>query len=484
MPADRESAASASAGDPAPAPLRVRSALPGLAWPAVTRPDDATALALQYGLQHSQWLAPARLQELQFRQLAELLGHAWASVPFYRWRWHGHYDPDAPLTADTFSRLPVLTRSELQEQFEALKSSRVPAAHGQVGETRTSGSTGRPVRTLSTDLTNLWWRVVTLRDHLWHRRDFDGRLAAIRHRAERAEGEGWGPATGFLACSGRAATLPVSVDIASQLDWVEREQPDYLMTYPSSVAELARLSLARGVRLARLREVRTFGEALGAEVAPLVRQAWGVPVTDLYSANEVGYIALQCPVSGDYHVQSETVLVEVLDASDRPVPPGASGRVVITALHNFALPLVRYDVGDYARCGGPCACGRGLPVLERIHGRVRNTLVLANGERYWPSFGQRGFTDIAPVLQHKFVQRDYSTLEAQLVTARPLTAAEEERLRAHILAKLPGSLRLAFVYRSDIPRSASGKFEDFESDVAGGTTEPGAAPFRHDVPPR
>jgi phenylacetate-CoA ligase len=135
-------------------------------------------------------------------------------------------------------------------------------------------------------------------------------------------------------------------------------------------------------------------------------------------------------------------------------------------LHNFAQPLVRYELGDFAEVGPPCSCGRGLGTLARINGRVRNTLVLANGERYWPSFGQRGLTDIAPVLQHKFVQRDYGIIEARLVTARALDAREEEALRRHILSGLPGRFELNFVYCSEIPRSASGKFEDFESEVA------------------
>jgi phenylacetate-CoA ligase len=444
----------------------IRSAVSGIAWPAIPGPAASAMLALEYQLERTQWLAPERLQALQFRQLDALVRHAYETAPYYRERWTGIYDPSTTLTPEAFGSLPVLRRSELQSHFEAIRSRNVPAAHGGITEARTSGSTGMPVRVLKTELVELWWRVMALRDHRWHRRDLTLKLAGIRHKAERDETDGWGAATDALLMSGPSATLPISLDVDSQLDWLEQQQPDYLMTYPSNVAELARCSLERGIRLPRLREVRTFGEGLGPEVVPLCREAWGVPVTDVYSANEVGYIALQCPEGDGYHVQSESLRVEILDDAGRECRPGQVGRVVITDLHNFAQPLVRYELGDYAEAGPPCACGRGLGFLRRIHGRVRNMLVLANGERHWPSFGQRGFAEIAPVLQHKFVQRDYSTIEAHLVTGRPLTASEEEALSRHVLSRLPGRFTLKLVYCREIPRSTSGKFEDFESDVA------------------
>ena len=165
-------------------------------------------------------------------------------------------------------------------------------------------------------------------------------------------------------------------------------------------------------------------------------------------------------------MQAENVLVEVLDAEGRPCAPGEAGRVVVTDLHNFAMPLVRYEIGDYAEPGADCDCGRGLPVLRRILGRVRNTLVTRGGERYWPTFGGRAFLDIAPVRQHQFVQRSFDLVEARLVVDRRLDAAQEERLRRHILSRLPAGIEVSIVYCEAIPRSASGKFEDFVSEVA------------------
>jgi phenylacetate-CoA ligase len=232
------------------------------------------------------------------------------------------------------------------------------------------------------------------------------------------------------------------------------------------VEELARLSLRRGARLEGLLEVRTLAESLGPEVRALCREAWGVPLTDLYSASETGYLALQCPEHEHYHVQSEGVLLEVLDEAGAPCTPGQVGCVVVTALHNFATPLVRYDIGDYAEVGEPCACGRGLPVLRRILGRVRNMLTTADGRKFWPVFGTRALMDAAPLLQHQFVQKAFDLVEARLVVASPLSAEQEARVRERVLSQLPSGMRLQIAYCDRIERNASGKFEDFVSEVS------------------
>ncbi len=444
----------------------IHSSIPGIAWPAIPGAEGATALALQFQLERSQWLAPEQLRELQFRQLDALLRHAWDTVPYYRERWRGRYDPGQPLTPEGFTRLPLLTRSELQANFDALRSTASPAAHGPVAESRTSGSTGRPVRVLKTGLVQLLWQAIVLREHRWFERDLNGKLAAIRQGVKEAEADGWGPATDALTRAGRSATLPISTDVDAQLRWLERQQPDYLLTYSSNLAELARTSLRRGVKLPRLREARAMGESLAEETRELVRRAWGVGVVDSYSSNEVGYIALQCPKHKHYHVQSEAVLVEILGEDGSICGPGEVGRAVLTDLHNFATPIVRYEIGDYAEAGTLCDCGRGLPVLHRINGRVRNMLILADGRRYWPLLGSSGFDQIAPVLQHQLIQKSFNVIEARLVTTQPLTAEQEEGIRRQILVRMPSPFEVRITYTSEIPRNTGGKFEVFVSELS------------------
>ena len=176
-------------------------------------------------------------------------------------------------------------------------------------------------------------------------------------------------------------------------------------------------------------------------------------------------IALQCPEHPHYHVQAESLLVEVLGSDGAPCGPGETGRLVVTPLNNFATPLIRYEIGDYAEVGEACSCGRGLPVLNRILGRVRNMATLPSGETFWPRFYSDDLAKVAPIRQVQLVPRSVHDIDVRLVVARPLTAEEEERLKSVILEYLGHPFTLGFTYVDEIPRSAGGKYEDFVSVV-------------------
>jgi phenylacetate-CoA ligase len=363
----------------------------------------------------------------------------------------------------------------VQAAGERLFSASVPAEHGPVSKLFTSGSTGRPLLALGTGVTQLLWNAFTLRDHLWHRRVSGGRLAAIRslpteiaRPPEGLRSNDWGPATAGIVDTGSAATLNIHSTVAEQVDWLEREDPDYLLTYPSVVLALAKHFAASGRKLPRLREVRTFGELLEPHVRAAVSEAWGLRIVDMYSSQEVGYLALQCPKHEHYHVQSEGVLVEVLDDGGRPCTPGEIGRVVITPLHNYAMPLLRYEIGDFAEVGAGCPCGRGLPVLSRILGRQRNMAILPDGSRRWPSIelaGREDLADFPPIEQFQVIQRSLQSLEMALVMARPLSANEEHLMTGWLQEAFGYPFEVNFRYVQEIPRSAGGKYEEFRCEV-------------------
>lgn len=450
----------------APLDWRIESRLPGVHWP--TLPDAAASqvLALLFQLERTQWLPPQDLQALQLRQLTMVLAHAVNTAPYYRRHLAPLWTPQSALTWEVFRRFPLLKRRHLQDHHHELVSSAPQPQHGRVSLMRTSGSTGTPVSVLRTELDGLFWKALTLREHVWHRRDFGAKLSAIRQGVGEEQGDNWGAATEGIIRTGPASTLPVARDVETQLRWIGQQQPAYLMTHPTNLAALASHCIEHGIRMPWLREVRTSGEALPADLRALCREAWGIPVVDMYSSNECGYVALQCPQADHYHVMSEGLLVEVIDDEGLPCVPEQTGRIVVSMLHNFAMPLIRYEIGDLAEVGAPCACGRGLPVLNRILGRERNMLQLANGKRYWPSFGLRGLSRELGIRQHQMVQKSYELIEARLVVAAPLNATQEDRLRVQLLSCLPAGFRVELTYCADIPRSASGKFEDFLSEVA------------------
>lgn len=442
----------------------VRSVVSGIGWPAIGADAAAHLQALLFQMERSQWLPEESLRERQFGQLKLLLRHACSTVPHYAEMLRG-IDTDG-FDRDSFSAPPLLTRKTLQSGFESLQSTAVPSGHGAVVQSQSSGSTGMPVRFLQTAVTQFFWNALTVREHLWQQRDFSGKLAAIRIKMKEGSWPDWGLPVAALFRTGPGATLNVRTDVERQLAWLVREDPDYLITHASNLHALAELSLKQGVRLPRLRQARTYSEALRPDLRETVRAAWGVQIADGYSCEEAGNIALQCPRHEHYHIQSENLLVEILDEAGRPCAPGETGRVVITTLHNFAMPLIRYELGDYAEVGEPCECGRGLPVLTRILGRRRNMVVLPDGRRHWPSMPSTMWHAVAPIEQFQVTQTGIGSLEVKYVMGRPLSQEEIAGLEQALAERFSHAFDIVWQRVDAIERGQGGKYEDFISLLA------------------
>jgi phenylacetate-CoA ligase len=441
----------------------------GVVWPAAPTRADAIRLAVVYQLERTQWWPPQALIDMQMRQLRRVARHAAETVPFYRNRLDLLSGIESgELTPEIWRELPLLTRSDIQEAGDDLISSNLPSDHGTAFDVRTSGSTARPVRVKGTSVTRIFDTAFNLRNHLWHGRDFSADTVAIQTlsaaEAEAAKADKpmpWGPARE----KGKLYVHDIRTPVSEQLGWLARRDPEIILTYPSNLHALVMQSRKMGTGLPRLRQVMTMAERLEPHQRAACERHWGVPVVDTYSCMETSTIALQAPGHTHYLVQAEKLYLEVLDEYDRPCTPGQVGRVVISALHNFATPLIRYELGDYAEVGGPCPTGRGLPVLTRIMGRSRNMAILPSGDRVWPSIRASHFVDIAPVRQFQLVQRTVDSIEVSLVVAAPLTEDQRLRLRNILRERISPAFDFTFHEVDDIPRAPNGKFEDFRSEL-------------------
>lgn len=468
-----------------PGPQRItpspKPGIAGLRLPAFPAPGALLPLALQYQLEQSQWWPTEHLEMRQLDQVQSLLTHAVANVPYYAdlFAQHGLTVPQQ-VDADFFRRIPISRRADLQAAGNRIVSRILPSGHGQTAVKTTSGSTCQPLRFMQTQLTGSVWAAHTLREHLWHERDFSGKLGAIRFvaklgTAEAPAGESqstWGQSVAEVFATGPATLVSVGSPVAAQLEWLLRERPDILISFPSALVALARQAARSGVTLPPMRELRTVGEKLTHETRAFLAETWRAKVTDIYSCEEAGYLALQCPKHDHLHVQSEAVRLEIVDEAGDPCAPGQRGRVVITSLANFATPFIRYDIGDIAEFGPPCPCGRGLPVLREVHGRTRSRLLLPNGEDRMPRLGDmkmgREFGETAGLRQIKCIQHSVDKLELQLVVGRPLTAAEQSRVIEILLEHIGHPFQVELTFPTEIARGAGGKLEEFECRIPSG----------------
>jgi phenylacetate-CoA ligase len=278
---------------------------------------------------------------------------------------------------------------------------------------------------------------------------------------------GWGAATRGITKTGPCKLLNVHSTTSEQWRWLKSTRPNYLLSYPSVLVAIAQEALSRDEQLPSLLQVRTFGETLDRAAREICARAFHAPIVDNYSAEEVGNIALQCPQSQRYHTQDESLLVEILDDVGQPAAVGKPGRIVVTTLQNYAMPLIRYELGDYVIPGAPCDCGRGLDVIERILGRTRNMFVRPDGQQVWPAL--QGMPEECPDLaslihQFQIVQEAPSRITAKLVTGRKLDSEETRAISNWIERSLGWSCEVALQYVNGIARSPRGKYEDFRSD--------------------
>jgi phenylacetate-CoA ligase len=452
--------------------------LPEFKLLTVLDPLAAQRLVLVQQLQASERLPLADITAQQDRQLCELLRYVAVSSPRFKRLLAdrlqtGQYGQTigAANARTLLQSLPPLQRTDLQETVADVACHPAPPHHGALHLLQTSGSSGEPVQVKVTDAALLIRNAVMLRSFLWHLPDFDGRLAIISAKLGKDDPErlgsqwnGWDNTFFPLYQTGDAVGMNVQTDIERQLAWLDQTQPSVLITYPSNLQQLLLHAKVRDWRPQRLKHIRLNGETVLEDVLQQARQAWGVSVSSLYSSEEAGPMAVQCPKGTGLHMMAESVILEVVRADGSPCQPGELGRVLVTDLHNFATPLIRYEIKDMAVLGTPCSCGCHLPVLASVQGRYRNMLMLPDGRRYWPRLGLRRFGKLAPIKQFQVLQQSLALLQVKVLVTRALSASEREAVVLAVKTAVghPFAIELdEFTHAWALP--ASGKFEEFVS---------------------
>ena len=400
-----------------------------------------------------QWYTPVRLKEIQKKKLNSLLGHHMKNNKWYK-----------EFFKDPKNGPPILTRQDIISAGTNFFASEIPKEHGKIGIVKTSGSTGEPVVIQATDVTAMFFHTFNTQEVLWHRRDLKLRLAVTRAgQFENKEHPSWGGLIPSILDIETGPLLHVNIvtPIDAQLKLFEEFKPEILMVYPSTLSALLD-AWKDNNNQPKLKHIKCIGETVSMKLRDRVKEQLGLKIEDSYSSQELGSIATQCP-EGLYHTMDQNLIVEVLDDNNNPVAPGKEGRLVITDLHNYTSPMIRYEIGDWAVRGGPCKCGRGLLTLEKILGRTRNLIRHADGRRYWPMVGVYDFDKLDfSIRKYQVIQHSLTDIEYKIVTDNPLTADQEQAL-IDIARKLLGDDFNYRITRYDQPwpLKANGKFEEF-----------------------
>jgi phenylacetate-CoA ligase len=410
----------------------------------------------------TEWLSGEELRAHQAPLLARLLKHARQTTDFYRERIA--LDLESPDDIrEAWAQLPTLSRSEAVANRERLKSRGIPPEMGQSVTGETSGSTGMPFVYRKNSLCTSVDAALTERMLRWWSVDGKKTFGFIIHDREKnaappdgSVSRGWHSARP----NGLKYTLSHAADIDTQLKWLIARRPDYLLSYSAILKELAIAAQRRGVEM-KLDLIFSAAAILDADTRALCRSVFHAEIVDGYGAQEVGHLAAQCRDCGEYHVSAEGSLVEILREDGSPAESGETGRVVVTPLFNYAMPLIRYELGDFAEVGSSTpSCGRGLPTLRRILGRYRNMLRFRDGTVVWPYDAAFELEKFISLKQFQIVQTGFDHIEIKYVPDSSERSVDLAALTDHVRNALRQRVDISLTPVERIERSAGGKYED------------------------
>jgi len=407
-------------------------------------------------LEKSQWLPIGRLLELQSRKLRTTLDWAAANSSFYRSLWRDA--PEEHRAGSLYPDLdgvPVVTKENLR-----LHSDEFPlqAYRGRVLKVKTSGSTGEPmVYCRSVEQESWFW---ALRIRMWQWGGYvPGEPYLTLNLNPR---EAWKKRVQdvLFRCSYHGFNAN-SHDVESVLRELTRKRVRHLIGYASSLYLLSEAMLRLGVGNPGVRSVLSTGDTLFPGYRRAVEKVFGVGVVDYYGAGGEGFhLASQCERRLGYHLHIENSVIEIL-RNRKPAGPGEIGEIVVTQLDNRAMPLIRYATQDLAVAsaeGDACPCGRALPQIQSVQGRVPDIVLAPNGSALVVHFFTILFEYLSGIRQFQIVQSVPDRILARIVTTEDYTKeATEAKIRDAVSRVTDGSLAVEFEYVSDIPVSRSNK---------------------------
>ena len=411
-------------------------------------------------LESTQWRPLSELQARQAQGLRDILRYAAAHCSFYREQFKRvGFNPDVAALPDELDRLPLLTKDDIRDRRDGLYSDEY--RRDTLVEAKTGGSTGTALRVHADTRCQALRNAAAMRSDTWAGWRAGMPVAAL-----------WGNPPAFTTL--RPWLRNTLYDRLTFLDTMNLT-PDTMTRFFHDCEQRSPYALyghahSLYIYAAFLKDARFKPAAPSGIIATsmmlldperrVIEEVFGIPVSNRYGCEEVGLIASECERHHGMHLNVEHVYVEFVDDAGRPVAEGEEGNIVVTDLVNKGMPLIRYALGDR---GVPtarmCGCGRGLPLMERLTGRVADFLIRSDGSRVAGiSLIERTLTSIEGIKQMQIVQHAIDDIVVNVVPGQGFGAFTETRLREEFAVAFGPTLRLQIAHVTEIPRLRSGKY--------------------------
>jgi phenylacetate-CoA ligase len=414
-------------------------------------------------LKQSQWLTLAQIRELQEQKLRKLVRHAYQHVPFYRQRFdEAGIKPTDIRTLDDLTKIPLLSKQDVRENlyFDLMSDNHKKS---EVLRIQTSGSTGEPfvcfadrhqleIRWAATQRSLEWtgYRFGDKQARLWHQTIGMSFLQVAREKLD--------------ALINRRLFVPAyelsDNNLRLFIEKIVKHQPVLIDGYAESLNFLAHYVKEHGIPGFRPKALVSSAQALPDQSREIIEKAFGCKVFDKYGSREFSGIAYECEEHDGHHVVAESYIVEILK-DGRPARPGEVGEIVITDLSNHCLPFLRYRIGDLAVAvdnNVTCGCGRGLPRIGKIEGRVQAIIVGTNGNYVPGTFFAHLFKDYDCVVrQYQVVQEEVGSIKLKVIKASAFNDEAFGEVLRELRKFLGADMRIDVEFVDNIPMVRTGK---------------------------
>ena len=421
--------------------------------------------------EETQWYTREDLKELQWQKLKKLLQHANKHVSYYQEKFKKlGLSPDDINKPEDFRKLPFLTKEDIRNNISYLKSKNIKHFVADC----TSGTAGTPMIFFKERSTSGYFLAAKYRGHRWHNIDIGDKEVKLWGLPIDQKPKWREYAKDFIL----NRTLFVAFDISREtlrqhFKACQRIRPKYMYGYSSALYRFARYLKEEKIDATQLnlKGVISTSEVLYDFERELIEDVFKCPMINEYGACEAGVIAFECP-EGKMHITVENVYLEILKEDGQPAMPGELGEIVVSELNNYAMPFIRYKIGDLATCVDEeekCKCTRGLPLIGEIVGRALDTAITPSGKLLHAhvfnyiirSTIRRG----ADIKEFKIVQKDRHRLLIKVVASKRLREEYRDYITEQIKNSMGKDIIIDFEEVESIPLEKHGKFSFFSSEI-------------------
>jgi phenylacetate-CoA ligase len=413
-------------------------------------------------LKRNEWLKPQDLERLQWRKLKRLLKYAYENVPYYHRLFNkAGISPEDIKSREDLSTIPITTKSQLQDlPPEALLAKGYDKKN--CIRVKTSGSTGKPLGVLQTKEERQLADAIGTRGFMaaglkWS----DKKITIWANPHEVKQQKYWFQSLGIM----RREYATVFKSETDVLEVLKKGSFDIISTYPSIFKVLMGRIEREGGSGIHPRLIFSSAELLEQPTRRQIEKTFQAPVFDFYGMEELGLVGWECPARQGFHLNIDAFAIEFVQ-NGQSVRAGQRGKIIVTSLYSYAMPLIRYDTEDVGTVAiGLCPCGRGLPLLKHLEGRFDDILSLPDGRPFPPTGLTTIMRRLNGIRQYKVIQEELNKLSVYLVLKENHSSDILQQVERGIKECFSEALVIKMRKVREIPLESSGKFRPAVSRV-------------------